>query len=472
LGWGIVSTLFRGSLLSPKTMKLTHKLTLAFLLVSLIAIGLAAAFVGITTSIGFNKYLVDQRQEQFVAIATDFYRTNDNWSGVDTVLREQGLLPPFAQPGSKPPDPQPFALVDQNRVVIIAGGEYQPGERIQKGVLAKGIGIEIDGLAVGTVLTTGQTPMRSTIEQKYINSVNRSLLVAALGSAAIALLLGLFLARTLTHPLRDLTEATRQMAGGKLEQQVPVRSKDELGELAQSFNQMSADLAHANQARRQMTADIAHDLRNPLTVIGGYLESLQDGKLKPTPERFATMQAEVQHLQHLVEDLRMLSLADAGELQLQIQHVAPEELLGRIKAAYHHQAEERGIWLEAKIQPGLGEIALDLERMEQVLGNLVSNALRYTPEGGKIILSARRNQDNLILEIQDNGSGISPEVLPHIFERSYRGDPSRSGNESGLGLAIVKSIVKLHGGQIDVESQLGAGSRFVINIPDIKTSKR
>ncbi len=261
-------------------MKLTSKLTLAFLLVSLIAIGLAAAFVGFTTATGFNKYIVDQREAQFISIATEYYRENGNWRGVEVALRQQGLLPPPVKPGETPPDPQPFALADAKRVVIIPGGEYQQGEKVKEGTLAKGIGIEIGGLVVGTVLVTGQTPVRSAIEQKYIDSVYQSLLVAALGGAAMALLLGLFLARTLTHPLRNLTEATRRMAQGKLEQQVPVHSKDEIGELAQSFNQMSADLTRANQSRRQMTADIAHDLRNPLTVRLDYSEPTPT----PTPE--------------------------------------------------------------------------------------------------------------------------------------------------------------------------------------------
>jgi signal transduction histidine kinase len=446
-------------------LKLTSKLTLAFLLVSLIAIGLAAAFVGITTSIGFNKYIIDQRQQQFVAAVSEYYQTHNDWRGVDAALRGQGLLPPLVEPGDAPPDPQPFALVDSNRVVIIPGGQYQPGEKIKEGTLAKGIGIEIGGLVVGTVLSTGQAPVRSAIEEKYINSVNQSLLVAALGGAIIALALGVLVARTLTNPLQALTAATRAMAGGQLEQQVPVRSKDELGELAQSFNQMSADLARANQARRQMTADIAHDLRNPLTVIGGYLESLKDGKLKPTPERFDTMQAEVNHLNRLVDDLRTLSLADAGELALHPQPILPGELLERVRAAYQQQAEERGISLGVDIEANLAEFALDAERMEQVLGNLVSNALRYTPEGGKIDLTARQAPGRLVLSVQDNGSGISPEILPHIFERSYRGDISRSGNESGLGLAIARSIVELHGGEIGVESAPQSGARFWIAFP-------
>ncbi|MBI3172453.1 MAG: HAMP domain-containing protein [Chloroflexi bacterium] len=442
-------------------MKLTSKLTLAFLLVSLIAVGLAALFVWTTTYVQFDQYLVDQRQGQFVAIAAEYYQSQGSWSGVDAVLREQGLLPPFAQPGTQQPDPQPFALVDQNRVVIVPGGQYRPGQKVQKGTLEKGIGIEVGGVVVGTVLTTGQAPTRSPIEDKYLTHVNQSLLVAALGGALIALLLGLFLARSLTHPVRDLTAATVSMAQGRFSQPVPIRSQDELGKLAASFNQMSADLERANRARRQMTADIAHDLRNPLTVLSGYLESLQDGKLQPTPERFEVMQSEVQHLQRLVEDLRTLSLADVGELKLHRQLIAPADLLERVVAAYRHQAESQQIELSVDTQGALAEIELDPERMEQVLGNLVSNALRYTPEGGTIRLSADQAEDRLVLGVEDSGSGILPEVLPHIFERSYRGDPSRSGNESGLGLAIAKSIVELHGGSIYAESA-SAGTRFTI----------
>ncbi|MCX6068693.1 MAG: HAMP domain-containing protein, partial [Chloroflexi bacterium] len=337
-------------------MKLTHKLTLAFLLVSLIAIGLAALFVQAATSTEFNLYLSGQRQAEFIAAASDYYKSNRRWAGVDTVLRKQGLLPPFPEPGQAPPDPQPYALVDQNLEVVIPAGKYLIGQKIQKSELDQGVSIELNGLVVGTLLITGQTPNRTPLEEKYLTSVNQSLLVAALGGSLIALLLGLFLARSLTHPLRDLTVATHAMAQGKLEQQVPVRSADELGELAAAFNQMSADLARANQSRKQMTADIAHDLRNPLTVIGGYLESLRDGVLKATPQRFDTMYTEVQHLQRLVEDLRLLSLADAGELVLHRQPVTPNELLQRAAAAYQHQAEQQGIQLSVDAEDVLPEM--------------------------------------------------------------------------------------------------------------------
>jgi signal transduction histidine kinase len=443
-------------------MKLTHKFTLSFLFVSLVIVGLAAAFISGRISYAFTRYLENQRQNEFATAAMNYYQANHSWAGVDNYLREQSLLPPLSEVN---PPPQPFVLVDQNHKVIIASAPYRAGENVNQDVLNKGIPVRGNGQVFGTVISTGQPLVRNPIDQKYVDQINQALWIAGFGGMVVALFFGLLLARSLTRPIRDLTTATRAMAQGELEQQVPVRSKDELGELAQAFNQMSMDLARANQSRRQMTADIAHDLRNPLTVIGGYLESLQDGKLKPTPERFQVMQAEVQNLQRLVEDLRILSLADAGELNLCFRSVLLGEFLAQVAAVYQDQSEQQNVKLKVEVEANLPEINIDPDRMEQVLGNLVSNALRYTggrPEGGEIILSAKQAEGSLIVSVKDNGSGIPPEVLPHIFERSYRGDVSRSGNETGLGLAIARSIVELHGGSIHVESDGRNGSEFFI----------
>jgi signal transduction histidine kinase len=447
-------------------MKLTCKLTLAFLFVSLIAIGLAALFVWATTATEFSKYVADQRQSQFVSIATDYYHTHGNWRGVDTALREQNLLPPFTPPGSPPPDPQPYALIDQNHTVVISGGDYQPGQKIQQDVRDNGSPINVNGVVVGTVLDTGQPPARSAIEDKYLANVNQSLLIAALGGALIALILGLFVARTLTRPTRELTAATRALAHGDLQQQVPVRSRDELGELAQAFNQMSADLARATQLRRQMTADIAHDLRTPLTVIGGYSEALRDQVLPPTPERFEMIYGEVQHLQQLVEDLRTLSLADAGELRLNRQPIEPRALLAAVAALFQHRAEQQHIALRVDAADVLPLLNIDEGRFIQVLSNLVANALRYTPAGGHITLGAIDRSGAVQLIVQDDGVGILSEALPYIFDRFYRADQARyqESNESGLGLAIARSIIEAHGGAISVVSEVGRGTTFIIDL--------
>jgi signal transduction histidine kinase len=284
-----------------------------------------------------------------------------------------------------------------------------------------------------------------------------------------------------------MTAAVQRMEQGQLEQQVAVRSQDELGELAAAFNSMSASLNRANQLRRQMTADIAHDLRSPLAVMSGYLESLRDGVLKPTPERFEVLYTEAQHLQRLVDDLRTLSLADAGELTIARQRLSPGELLVRLSAAYHGQAEARGVDLTVEIAPAVPEISVDPERMAQVLGNLVRNALAHTPAGGTIGLSARP-EDGLLpefslrgngsspvvaLTVRDSGEGMSPEVLAHVFERFYRGDSARSNGgqpygSSGLGLAIAKALVELHGGQITAHSPgPGQGSEFTVRLPAV-----
>ncbi len=441
-------------------MNLTHKLTLAFLLLSLIVIGLAVTLIWGLINYQFNQYLEVQRQNDFAVAANNYYLENRTWDGVDNYLREQQLLPPLNEVN---PPPQPFVLVNTDRKVIIASAPYTVGEKVKQGTLDKGIPIESGGEVFGTIISTGQPLVRNPIDQKYVDQINRGFWLAGIVGMLVALGFGLLLARSLTRPVRDLTTATRSMAQGQLEQQVPVRSEDELGELAQAFNQMSADLARANRSRKQMTADIAHDLRNPLTVLSGYLESLQDGKLKPTPERFAVMQAEATHLQHLVEDLRTLSLADAGELKLHLEPTSIPELLERVAKAYRHQAEQQQINLKVEIEPNLPEINLDPTRMEQVLGNLVSNALRYTAADGEIRLEAKQFNGSLSVSVIDNGSGIPVEILPHIFERSYRGDESRSGNESGLGLAIAKSIVELHGGNISAQSA-DQGSCFQIKI--------
>jgi signal transduction histidine kinase len=266
--------------------------------------------------------------------------------------------------------------------------------------------------------------------------------------------------------VRELTGATKRVAGGELGIQVPVRTGDELGELANSFNQMSADLAQSNQVRRQMTADVAHDLRTPLSVILGYTEALSDGKLQGTPQMYGVMHSEAQHLSHLIDDLRFLSLADAGELPLERRNVSPLDLLNRTAASNHAAAEQKQIDLQVQGAPDLPDLNVDPERMAQVLGNLTSNALRHTPAGGTIVLTARSEVEGVLLQVRDTGSGIAAADLPYIFHRFYRGDLSRQQTgESGLGLAIAKSIVEAHGGRITAESNLGAGTTITITLP-------
>ena len=179
------------------------------------------------------------------------------------------------------------------------------------------------------------------------------------------------------------------------------------------------------QARRQMTADIAHDLRSPLSVLSGYAEALSDGKLTGTSEIYDILHQETNHLSRLVEDLRLLSLADAGELQLLLQTISPQALLERTATRHAVAAQQHAIDLRVAVVSNLPEVDVDVERMSQVLDNLILNAFRYTPAGGEVVLAGDMAEGQVRLQIRDSGSGISPEDLPHIFDRFYRGDKAR-----------------------------------------------
>jgi signal transduction histidine kinase len=304
-------------------------------------------------------------------------------------------------------------------------------------------------------------------ELEFIERTNITLLYGALIGAIIALLLGVFLSRTLTRPIRELTEATHAVSKGDLSQQVTVHSNDELGELAVAFNKMSTELSRSVNVRRQMTADIAHELRTPLSLILGHAEAVHDGVLPPTRENFEIIRDEAVRLEHLVNDLRTLSLADAGELTMQLQSIEPGRLLQEVATIYQYQTQQKNITLELDIASHIPNIEADPGRMTQVLTNILDNALRHTPEGGKIIVSAREARDAINLVVEDTGPGLKAEDLDRIFQRLYRTDTSRQRDRggSGLGLAIARSIVQAHGGQVSAESEAGKGLSVVITLP-------
>ena len=454
-------------------MSLTRKLVLGFLAVSLVGALLAVVLARWMTFQEFNLLVIEQAQSAFIERAAEYYANNGSWEGVALHIR-QSPRPPYLQqsrPETGKTSQLPtfaFTLVDQDGFVVVPGEPFKMRTRLPEEVIVQGEPVQVNGETVGTVIASGEPPQLAPQEERYLERTNRALIYAAGGAALVALVLGFFLARGLTGPLRELTDAIRTTGQGKLGQQVAVRSKDEIGELASAFNQMSTELEHLIAQRQQITADIAHDLRTPLTVIGGYIESMQDGVLDATPERLATIYKEVQHLQRLVEDLRMLSLAEAGQLSLNPVWISPQILLEQVEATYQHAAAQNSVKLALLESTDVAEIMVDPDRMMQVLGNLINNALRHTPAGGEIRLSANQVQDWVELIVQDTGAGIAPEVMPHIYDRFYRGDQSREEHEgeTGLGLAIAKSFVNMHGGELWAHSEgPGKGSIFTIRLP-------
>jgi signal transduction histidine kinase len=443
---------------------LTLKLTLTFLAVSLAGTFLAAFLIRQSNERAFDRYLRDRAQAEFVRDVQAYYVITGSLQGIERlVYRAIGRVEPNAQERVLP-----YALADESGQIVVARGGWDRGEVVPRVVLADGVPVTVGGRQIGTVLILNQQWERDAFEQRYLRGVNLALVFSALGGTAIAVILGAFLAGTLTRPLREMAGASHAIASGDLEQQVPVRSDDELGDLARAFNRMSAELARVTRQRRQMTADIAHDLRTPLTVLAGYLEAMQDGTLAPTPRRIDTMQQEVAGLTRLVEDLRILSLADADRLQLDRVPTDLHELLARVRDIHAPQAQQQAITLSLHVAPNTPPVIIDPTRMRQVIGNLVSNALRHTPPGGEIRLEAApEGRSEVLVCVRDTGEGIHPDDLPHIFDRFYRSDGSRSESRgaSGLGLAIARSLIDMHGGRIGVESTPGAGATFTIRLP-------
>lgn len=439
---------------------LTLKLILAFLMVGLTVAALVAVFAGEATLNAFGDFLFSQNKDAIVAQLSDYYRAQGSWANV------YFELPDVFDPRSGG-DPD-IRLVDANGRVVAGRPSFDRTAPLTQAEIAQGTPIVVDGQQVGTLLRQRSPFGTSGRADPFLDRINRALLIAAVGGAALALLLGWLLSRALTRQLRDLTHASEKIARGDLGRQVAVRSHDEVGQLARSFNLMSADLARSRDLRRQMTADIAHELRTPLSIILGHTEALRDGVLPSTPETHSLLHDEAIRLNRLIEDLRTLSLADAGELSLNRRATQPAALLKRVLALHAPRFQQHAIALQTEIEPGLPSLDVDPDRMLQVLNNLLDNAARHTPEGGQLACRARMFDSRLVrISISDSGPGIAPADLPFIFERFYRADKSRQHDStgSGLGLAIAKSIVEAHGGRLWAESQPGSGATFWIELP-------
>lgn len=303
-------------------------------------------------------------------------------------------------------------------------------------------------------------------EAEFLRSLNQALLVAVALAGGAALLLALLLSRYLSGPLHTLAVAAGQIATGEPGLRVDIDEGGELGLLGRSLNAMAEALEQQEGSRRQLIADIAHELRTPLAIIRGNLEALLDGIYRPAPETIAPIHEEALLLTRLVDELRDLSLAEAGQLKLHVEPANPAELVRSVLSGFQAQAGERGIELPLVLPAtGLPKVAVDVERIRQVLGNLLANALRYAPQRGWVRVTLLQASPNWIqIRVSDNGPGIRAEDLPYVFDRFHHGDRTR-GREAGLGLAIAKQWIEAHGGSMRVESAPQRGTTFAFTIP-------
>ncbi len=400
----------------------------------------------------------------------DYYGNQANWDGVQALLASNGGHGQMSGMGMN----QRLTLIDtENRLIADSAGAAA-GTAVSVSDAATVVPVQVDGRTVGTLIIEGGMPVEATgttvDTSALLDRVNRAIWLAALLAGAVGLALGGALAYGLTRPLNQLTAATRAIARGDFAQRVPVSSTDEIGELARSLNRMAAALQDAERQRRSLTADIAHELRNPLAVLQGNLEALADGVLPPSPDNLQPLLAQTHLLTRIVDDLRTISLAEAGQLALERAPTAPGRLSESVLARYAQVAQERQITLAVLAADDLPSITIDAQRIEQVLGNLISNALRHTPVAGGVVCRVERVAEPstaVMFSVEDTGPGIPQEALPHIFDRFYRVDRGRARADggSGLGLAIARQLVEAHHGAIHAENRPQGGAVLAFWLP-------
>lgn len=320
----------------------------------------------------------------------------------------------------------------------------------------------------GMMLGRGANADKPPLYDEFKAGVNEAIFWAAWVAVGVAALVSWLVSRRIVHPIRQMQQASLHLAAGHFDQHVPVLTDDELGDLARSFNHMAEELAQVETRRRRLIGDVAHELRTPLTAIQGYMEGLMDGVLPAEPETFAQIHGETQRLSRLIDDLQELSRIEAGAYSLNIQPVKLDEAVRTVFKRLGNQFEERSLTLQAQLGSRELVVLADSDRLVQILTNLLGNALHYTPAGGTVTVRAHQSGGQVEICVEDTGIGIPAEALPHIFERFYRVDTSRSRRRggSGIGLTIVKHLVESQQGRIWAESPgEGQGSRFCFRLP-------
>jgi signal transduction histidine kinase len=291
--------------------------------------------------------------------------------------------------------------------------------------------------------------------------------VAGAAAAAIALAMARWLARGMTQPLRDMARAAHRMETCDYSQRVHTDSRDEVGQLAAAFNNMSAELESLERLRRELVANVSHELKTPISAVRAHLENLLDGVERPDPETLQVMLSQTERLGRLIDQLLDLSRIESGELRLNRAPIPLHPLVREVLSEIEMARADRGVRVADAVPDDLPPVLVDPERVHQVLFNLLDNAVRYTPPGGEVTVSAQRANGGCEVAVSDTGPGIADEHLPRLFERFYRADAARSRGDggTGIGLAIARSVVEAHGGHIRAESRLGHGSVFTFDLP-------
>ena len=386
-----------------------------------------------------------------------YYLAHGNWEGVNSVFIEHAIS---SFPRALPRWEDAILLDDTGRILVyhgstssgLVGTIYQNrhGEVSQD--------LQVNGKKVGTLILWGTDYSHAW---QFVYDLLRPVVFLSFLPVVLTLVIGLLLMRRVVTPLSEVIAAAHAVAAGDLSTRVQVSGPDDLRALSDSFNHMADTLDRNDRDRRAMLADIAHELRTPLSIIRGRLEGILDGVYRPDDAQIAQVLEETYLLERLVDDLRLLTLAESGQLHFDTKSVNLGELAERAVSLFDAEAAEHNIELTLLVGPGVVPVKADPQRIEQVIGNLLSNAMRYVPDGGRVVLRVAKIESRIEVSFEDNGPGVPEENLAYMFDRFWREERSRSRSAGGigLGLAIAKQLIEAQGGAIFASNRPGGGLR-------------
>jgi two-component system sensor histidine kinase BaeS len=456
------------------------KLLISFFLIALVSIGSVVIAARRSNAREVRSFMFGGGMYGLGGMATrleSYYQENGTWEGVEALLdtsmhgngKGQGQGGMMGGMGMMS---QRLRLADAKGNVLVDTVNQQASGQLSADERSSAVVLKVDEKTVGYLLPESGVTFTSSDEQSLLDRLNRPALAAAVVAGVLSLILALVFAYGLLRPVRELTHAAAQLGRGDLSQRVPVRGSDEIASLGETFNHMAESLERAETSRRAMTADIAHELRNPLAVQRANLEAMQDGIYPLTVENLEQVLEQNRLLTRLVEDLRTLALVDAGQLALECTPTDFPALVQRMVDRFTPTASAHQVKLSLELPAApIPPISLDPLRVEQILGNLLSNALRHTPGGGQINLKLAPVGRGISLTVRDTGLGIPADALPHLFERFYRADKARSREDggSGLGLTIARQLAEAHGGTLTAANHPEGGAIFTLTLVEAGT---
>ena len=473
-----------------RKVSLQSQITSSFLLVVLLTISLFSVMSYVLISQRFKAMTFQAGQnfvERNISLFSHYYEDNGSWAGIDEFFfnmpREEFLnrgtnsnTAPWigrtpndqsSDQNSVPPSPDRLILYGPDGELVFDSDPNEGEIHISNEAMKYAVPVIVNNVEVGKLISLNSAGYLRRDQIGFVQDIFWVLLASTVVSVIIVVVVSILLTRRILKPVHSLSAASFEIANGDYSQRLDVHEPNELGEMASAFNAMAVELEHQNTLRRRQTSDIAHELRTPLTVLQIELESLEDGLSDPTPTTIQGLLREVAYLNHLVEDLRILALAESGDMVLNPIEIDMTAIATEMVSRVRHAASEKNISITMDNPDEHFLLEADEQRVSQIFLNLLSNALQYTPENGEIHVDIRREEDEIVTSVSDSGMGIAQEDLPHIFERLYRTSQARTRTNggSGLGLSIVKGLVDLHHGSITAESEEGRGSRFIFRMP-------